>query len=214
MCSRFILTSLACGFAFWATSSAAAPVSLVGTELKLDLLQQFSPSSPPNTFSATDSAIVSETGVEYPNVNDFGITNTTIPGFPQPQTTVAVAIDAGADFLSIDFDNAGSGVYTPSFENTYIFTFDDVVAPLITSAIIDTSVTTLGLVDSDVRFLGNKLFVNVESLSFNPSTFARIILAAEDQSAGGSVPIPATLSLLAFGLIGIGWRRRLTELSH
>jgi len=184
------------------SSVYAATVSLVGTELKLDGLLQATPTSPTSTFTATVNAIVSETVVEYPNVNDFGITNTTVPGFPSPQTTVPVAIDAGADFLSIDFDNAGFGTFTPAFQNTYIFTFADVVAPLITGAEIDTSVTTLGLTRDDINFSGNQLFVNVESLSFNTATFARINLTAEAGVA--PVPLPAGLPLMLSGLFGIG----------
>lgn len=184
------------------SSTYAATISLVGTELKLDGLLQATPTSPTSTFTATVSAVVSETAVEYPNVNDFGITNTTVPGFPSPQTTVPVAIDAGADFLSIDFDNAGSGTFSSAFQNTYIFTFADAIAPLITGAEIDASVTTLGLISDDISFSSNRLFVNVESLSFNTSTFARINLSAE---AGVTpVPLPAGLPLMLSGLLGIG----------
>lgn len=186
-----------------ASSAAfAATVSLVGTELKLDGLLQATPTSPTSTFTATASAIVSETTVEYPNVNDFGITNTSVPGFPTPITTVAVAIDAGADFLTIDFDNTSLNVFVPAFQNTYIFTFADAVAPLITAAEVDTSVTTLGLAPEDITFSGNQLFVNVESLPFNTSTFARINLTAEAGVA--PVPLPAGLTLMLSGLMGIG----------
>ena len=162
-------------------SAYASAISLVGTELKLDGLLQATPTSPTSTFTATVSAIVSETEVEYPNVNDFGITATSVPGFTTPITTIPVSIDAGADFLTIDFDNTSPyGNFAPAFENTYIFTFADTVAPFITAAEIDTSVTTLGLTPDDISFSGNQLFVNVESLSFNTSTFARINLTAEE----------------------------------
>lgn len=184
------------------SSAFAATFSLVGTELKLDGLLQATPTSPTSTFTATVSAIVSETAVEYPNVNDFGITNTSVPGFPAPITTVPVAIDAGADFLTIDFDNTSLSSFVPAFQNTYIFTFADIVAPLITEAEIDTSVTTLGLTPDDITFSGNQLFVNAESLSFNTSTFARINLTAEAGVA--HIPLPAGLPLMVSGLIGIG----------
>ena len=199
---------LAFAAALAATSSAyAATVSLVGTELKLDGLLQATPTSPKSTFTATVSAIVSETAVEYPNVNDFGITDTSVPGFPIPLTTVPVAIDAGADFLTIDFDNtAPFSSFVPAFQNTYIFTFADTIAPLITAAKIDMSVTTLGLAPDDVTFSGNQLFVNAEGLSFDTTTFARINLTAETGVA--PIPLPAGLPLLLSGLLGIGLMAR------
>ncbi|MEM6681622.1 MAG: hypothetical protein AAF607_05215 [Pseudomonadota bacterium] len=188
--------------------SLASTFSLIGTELKLNARNQATPISPIISFEATVSAIVSASAVEYPNVNDFGFTNTTIPGFPVPQTTVPVAIDAGADFLTIDFSNAGSGSFSQAFQNSYIFTFADTVSPLLTGAEIDTSVTTLGLLPDDVTFENNQLFVNVESLPFTSSTFARINLTAQPGTA--VIPIPATLPLMASSMIAFGvlrWRR-------
>ena len=157
--------------------------------------------------SDTVSAIVSETEVEYPNVNDFGITDTSVPGFPTPVTTVPVAIDAGADFLTIDFDNtAPFNRFVPAFQNTYIFTFESGIAPLITSAVIDTGVTTLGLVPEDITFAGNQLFVNVEGLFFNTSTFARINLTASPGTT--PVPLPAGGALMLAGLLGLAALKR------
>ncbi|WP_146746327.1 VPLPA-CTERM sorting domain-containing protein [Rhodovulum viride] len=188
--------------AFASSSAFSATISLVGTELKLDVILQATPTSPTSTFTATVSAIVSETAVEYPNVNDFGITNTSVPGFPRPITTVPVAIDAGADFITIDFDNtAPFNQFAPAFQNTYVFTFADTVAPLITSAEIDTTVTTLGLAPEDITFSGNKLFANVESLYFDTSSFVRINLTAEAGVA--PVPLPAGLPLMLSGLLGM-----------
>ena len=201
------ISGLACATLMLAsTATYATTVSLVGTELRLDGLLQATPTSPTSTFTAAVSATVSETEVEYPNVNDFGITDTTVPGFPTPLTTVAVAIDAGADFLTIDFDNtAPFNLFAPAFENTYIFTFADAVAPLITSAVIDTSVTTLGLTEDDVTFSGNQLFVNVEGLPFNTSSFARINLTAEATDIGPApVPLPAGMPLILAGILGLG----------
>lgn len=187
------------------STTYGATVSLVGTELKLDALAQATPTSPQSRFAAMVSAIVSDTEVEYPNVNDFGFTDVTIPGFPRPVTTVPVAIDAGADFLEIDFDNTSPfNFFVAAFQNTYIFTFADIVAPRIVEAEIDTDVTTLGLAPEDVTFLDNQLFVNVEGLTFDTSTFARINLTA--------VPLPAALPLMLSGVVGLGvlarWKRK------
>jgi hypothetical protein len=204
----FLLNAVVLGAAMLFSAPAqSATFSLVGTELKLDGLLQATPTSPTSTFTATVSAIVSETEVEYPNVNDFGITDTSVPGFPTPVTTVPVAIDAGADFLTIDFGNtAPFNRFVPAFQNTYIFTFESGIAPLITSAVIDTGVTTLGLVPEDITFAGNQLFVNVEGLFFNTSTFARINLTASPGTT--PVPLPAGGALMLAGLLGLAALKR------
>ena len=70
--------------------------------------------------------------------------------------------------------------------------FDSSAIVDIVGAEIDSSLTTLGLVPSDISFIGNELFINVESLSFNPTTFARINLVVQ----GGPTTIPVTHSCL------------------
>ena len=204
----------------FAFTAGAVPVSLLGTELKLNGINQARPDTTPATFAAAISAIVSATEIEYPNVNDFELSDTTVEGFPFPLTLVATSIDAGADFLSIGFaDSAPFTQFAPAFQNTYVFTFADEVAPTITAATIDREVTTLGLEDSDVTFSGNQLFVNVESLFFNPSTFARINLAAEVSPVTppptAPVPLPGALPLLIAGVASLGFvsrRRTLRDL--
>ena len=76
-----------------------------------------------------------------------------------------------------------------------MFTFDNAAMPSIRQALIDRTVTTLGLSDSDVTFSGNTLQVNVESLPFNTSTFARINLTVE----GGPSPVPVPAAAWLFG---------------
>lgn len=184
------------------SSAFAATVSLVGTELSLRTQGQATPTSQLFVTSFPASATVSETSVEFPDVASlFDPTVGVPPGFAS--SLVDVAIDAGSDFLTIDFTNSAPfSQFAAGFQNTYVFTFADAVAPLITAAEIDTSVTTLGLVPEDVTFSGNQLFVNVESLSFNTSTFARINLTAEAGVA--PVPLPAGLPLMLSGMLGIG----------
>jgi len=90
-----------------------------------------------------------------------------------------------------------------------VFQFDSIAAATITGASINTAVTTLGLSPSDVRFSGNRLFVNVEGLTFNTSSFARIDLTVEGGPA--AVPEPQTSVLVAAGLLvfaGISRRQR------
>ena len=48
----------------------------------------------------------------------------------------------------------------------------------LTQATIDPLVTTLGLTPDRIEIAGNQLFVNVESLTFDTTTFARINLNA------------------------------------
>lgn len=192
-----------------AAASHAVPVSLLGTELILNGVQQARPDTKPATFAAGISAIVSATEIEYPNVNDFDLTDTTVEGFPFPVTLVGTSIDAGADFISIGFENSAPfSQFAPAFQNTYVFTFADSVVPTITSATIDRDVTTLGLDDSDVSFIGNQLSVNVESLFFNTSTFARISLTAVDtpepKPPVAPVPLPGGLSLILAAIVGVG----------
>lgn len=184
-----------------------AHAGLVGTEVSLRTLAQSTPSSTPFITSFERSVIVSATNVEYPDVASlFNPGSSVPPGFAR--SLVDVAIDVGNDYITIDFDNAGRSRYASGYENTYIFKFDSPAIADITSAEIDTTVTSLGLSLSDVRFAGNELFINVESLSFNASTFARINLIVQ----GGPPPVPEpetyALMLAGLGLVGFAARRR------
>lgn len=174
-------------------SSAA----LLGTELSLDTIFQSTPASPISSLSFLTTATVVEPGVEFPDVGALEVDDPPFGLF-----LVDVAIDVGDNFIEIDFDNAGNGQFAPGFQNTYIFTFDSAVAATITAAAIDSTVTTLGLVASDVGFAGNQLFINVENLSFNAATFARVNLLVE--GGPSPIPLPAAAWLLAPALIGLG----------
>jgi hypothetical protein len=145
---------------------------LIGTEISLKAIFQASSSSSIETIGFLTTAIVVEPGVEFPSINDFEVEGS-------GSNLVDVSINVGDDFIEIDFSNVSSGRFASSFENTYVFKFDNVASVNLTGAEIDNSVTTLALASSDVRFTGNELFVNVESLTFNSSTFVRINLNVE-----------------------------------
>lgn len=181
--------------------SAHAYAGLNGTELSLRTLFQATPMSTPIITSFERTVAVSSSTVEFPDVASlFNPGSNVPPGF----ALVNVAIDVGNDYVEIDFDNSGAHTrFASSFENTYVFRFDSAAVVDITGAQINTDVTTLGLAPSDVRFTGNELFINVDSLSFNPTTFARIDLLVQ----GGPPPIPepATYAMLLAGLAMVGW---------
>jgi hypothetical protein len=194
-------------------AAPASALSLLGTELQLRTHAQATPTSELFVTSFPASATVSETEVEFPDVASlFDPTTGVPPGFAN--SLVDVAIDAGSDFLTIDFDNSAPfAQFAFGFQNTYVFTFDSAVALAITSAVIDEEVTTLGLTPQRVTFEGNELFVNVQGLSFNQSTFARINLTAAEaptEPPAEVIPLPAGMPLMlaalaVFGLVG---RRR------
>jgi len=156
------------------SAGSASALSLIGSELKLRTEAQSTPTSQFFVTSFPASAIVSETQAEFPNVESLFDPSVGVPpGFAN--ALVDVAIDAGADYLEIDFDNAGSGRYATGFKNTYVFTFTAPIALQITNAVID-PLTTLGLTADRVAFNGSELFVNVNGLQFNQNSFARLNL--------------------------------------
>ncbi len=124
---------------------------LIGTELSLETLFQQNETSPTASISFLTTAIVTEPDVEFPRVADLEVDNP-----PFGLRLVNTAINIGDDFLEIDFDNAtGFPNFAPGFQNTYVFTFDSNAVVDITGASINTEVTTLGLAENDVTFLGD-----------------------------------------------------------
>ena len=190
------IASLVLASSLFALPIQEAIAGLVGTDLSLSTLGQLTPTSQQFTSSFPRIARVDQTTVEFPDVSSLFN-----PNDPKPPTfgsLVNTWIDAGDNYIEIDFDSAGSGVFASAFQNTYIFLFSSQALATITGATINTSVTTLGLSQSDVQFAGNRLFVNVEGLPFNPASFARIDLVVE----GGPPPVPepGSLALLAIGV--------------
>ena len=130
------------------SGSSAVGATLVGSELKLRAEIQRTPTSELLVNSSPVSAIVSESAVEFPNAqSSFG----SVPGF----SIVNVAIDAGADYLELDYANAGIGAFANTFKNSYVFAFSAPVALQITDVLIDNS-TTLGLTPDRVTFDDNE----------------------------------------------------------
>lgn len=174
------------------SAGSASAFSLVGSELRLRTEAQSSSTSQLFVTSFPVSATVSESIVEFPNVASlFDPTVGVPPGFAR--SLVNVAINAGADYLEIDFNNAGSGRFARGFKNTYVFTFTAPVALQITNVLIDPR-TTLGLTPDRVTFAGNELFVNVNNLLFNRDSFARLNLTTAAVSDAGPDPVPDVIS--------------------
>lgn len=201
------------------SASSALGVTLTGSELRLRAEIQRTPTSELLVSAFPVSAIVSESAVEFPDSQSLGGSND-FPGF----FIVNAAIDAGADYLKIDYANAGSGVFANTLKNNYVFTFTAPIALQITNVLIDPS-TTLGLTGDRVAFDGSELFVNVQGLSFNPNTFARLnlttVAASEpgadinpepdiDIPASDSAAVPEPSSMLLLGsaaLVGTIFKR-------
>jgi PEP-CTERM motif len=200
-----------------ASPALSASFTLVGSELRLRTEAQSTPTSQLFVTSFPVAAPVSEAAVEFPTVASLFDPSTGVPpGFAR--SLVNVAIDAGANYLAIDFDNVGSSTrYASGFQNTYVFSFTAPISLQISDVAIDPS-TNLGLTRDRVTFAGNELFVNVQGLSFNPNSFARInldgVIGSDPGSDTGSdtsaaVPEPSTM-LLAGGaaLLGGVFKRR------
>jgi len=202
------------------SASSALGVTLTGSELRLRAEIQRTPTSELLVSAFPVSAIVSESAVEFPDSQSLGGSND-FPGF----FIVNAAIDAGADYLKIDYANAGSGVFANTLKNNYVFTFTAPIALQITNVLIDPS-TTLGLTSDRVTFDGSELSVNVRGLFFNKDSVARFnlttVAASEpgvdinpepdiDIPAPDSAAVPEPSSMLLLGsatLVGTILKRR------
>jgi PEP-CTERM motif len=170
------------------SGGSALGFTLVGSELKLRTEGQSTSTSQLFITSFPASATVSESSVEFPTVESLFDPSVGVPpGFAR--SLVNTSIDAGVDFLAIDFDNAGSNRFATGFKNTYVFTFTAPIALQITDVAIDPS-TNLGLTPDRVTFAANELFVNVQGLPFNRNSFARINLSGINAPAPDPVPAP------------------------
>ena len=96
-------------------------------------------------------------------------------------TLVNVSIDAGADFVEIDFStiDSSSDTFASGFQNTYALSFEGNPRLRLTDATIDSVMSNwAALTQERVSVDGNTLFVNVESLAFNRFNSVRIGLSA------------------------------------
>lgn len=186
------------------SGGSALGLTLVGSELKLRTHAQSTSTSQLFVTSFPASAIVSDSTVEFPNVESLFDPSVGVPpGFAR--SLVDVSIDAGADYLAIDFDNAGFSRFARGFQNTYVFTFTAATALQITGVLIDPQ-TTLGLTPDRVTFNGNELFVNVQNLPFNPNSFARINLstvAASEPNVPPTAAVPEPSSVFSLGILAL-----------
>ncbi|MGB7519139.1 MAG: hypothetical protein WA896_05860, partial [Spirulinaceae cyanobacterium] len=174
------------------TSALAGELSLIGSELKYRAESQFTPTGQIFVTSFPASAIVSESEVEFPDVESlFDPSSGVPPGLIG--SFVNMAIDVGADYIEFDYANAGFGRSASGFKNNDVFTFTAPIALQITDAVIDER-TNIGLTPERVTFVGNELSVNFESLRYNPESFARINLTTEEATNPdpASVPEPST----------------------
>jgi hypothetical protein len=187
------------------SGGSALGLTLVGSELRLTGELQRTPTSELFVSSFPVSAIVSESAVEFPNARSL-FDPDDFPGF----NIVNSSINVGADYLEIDYANAGFGVFSNIFKNNYGFTFSAPVALQITGVVIDPS-TTLRLTPDRVTFDGNELTVNVRGLFFNPNSFVRLNLStvAASEPDGSTVPdsgraaVPEPSSVLSLGIVAL-----------
>ncbi|MDX2229915.1 MAG: PEP-CTERM sorting domain-containing protein [Leptolyngbyaceae cyanobacterium bins.349] len=166
------------------SAGSASALSLIGSELRLRAEVQRTPTSELLVSRFPASAIVSESAVEFPNARSLFPPNE-FPGF----SIVDAAIDAGADYLELNYANAGIGTFAYTFRNDYVFTFTAPLALQITGVAIDPS-TTLRLTPNRVTFSGNELFVNVSGLFFNSDSRVRLNLTTAAVSDTAPDPVP------------------------
>jgi hypothetical protein len=105
-----------------------------------------------------------------------------------PATEIDTSDDLFIASVDIDFSDTGPGEggilfqpiesdsFVPGSFNGYVFTDISNQIPAIENVTIDPSTNSLGLEASDVTFTENSIDVNVESLNFNPSLTARLIV--------------------------------------
>lgn len=165
------------------SGGAAWGFSLVGSELRFRAEIQQTPTSPLLVNASPVSAIVSETTVEFPNIQNL-FSPQDFPGF----SIVNASVDIGADYLELGYAGAGGGVFANTFRNDYVFTFAAAEAFQITNVALDPR-TNLALTPDRITFNNNELAVNVRGLFFNSNSFVRLNLTTvADSDPGPGVP--------------------------
>jgi len=153
-------------------TSAFAQSSLIGSNITIDTILQSEADSQPQVIGVKTTVPVAEPVVEFPSLKAIQG-----PGLE----LVDVAINVGADFLEIDFDNVTDPQFGDAYFNGYVFTLADDVAFNFIAATVDATATTIGLDNDDVVLSGNQLSINVQGQIISPALFARINLISADQ---------------------------------
>ena len=193
---------------FVAIPHSALAVTIVGSEFTVGAISQETPNSQLFLEEFPFTTTVIDPGVEFPSADSlFG-------DFPRPPNSFVIdtSIDAGPNYVDIDFDNAGFGLWAPWHRNEYIFTFDSALGLNLSNATVNQSLSTYS--ESELLFSteGNQLFVGASGIPFDPSSFIRIEFDVE-QSGEPVIPVAPTSPPLAEdgngnGDFGGGGKRR------
>lgn len=206
------LAAVTSGVLYGTAPAEAATVSLFGTELSTQVQYQQSGGTQRAGLTFSDTSTVGP-GVEVPDLADLEIASNPFNLFVVP-----VSVDAGSDYIQLDYAKAGSGAFAGGAFNGYRFTFDSTVPVNILSAKVNPITTLAGFDESRLAFDGSNLFANVASLGYRSSSILRIDLAAETAGEPGvpvpphappavPIPLPATAWVMLLGLAGLGTLR-------
>ena len=201
--TKTLLSSLAITLLAFTALPHSAKADLIGSNVSLGSFYQQTSSSSPIALTTTATVPVNASSVEIPSVAAYEVVANLI------QNNFSIrdnAIDIGATSINETFENTNtSGVFGTGYMNDLVFTFESAPLVDITGAVVDPS-STLGVTNADLSFEDNQLFVNYSGVAFDPSSVLQIdlVVLGGPDNAGTSVPEPASLILLATGIIGMG----------
>lgn len=110
-------------------------------------------------------------------------------------------IDIANSFFDIFWYGCGSGCsYTGSGFNGIRLNDDGLTLGAFTSVLLDNSTLTQNLNQSMISFNADEIFINWSGMGINENAFARIYVNTAPPDV---VPEPATVTLMATGLIGV-----------
>ncbi|MEM7744070.1 MAG: hypothetical protein AAF409_10200 [Pseudomonadota bacterium] len=175
----------------------AQNADLIGSRFGLEGWNQRNPGDELLKVRVPGSATVRNPGVEFPQVSKL---------FDTPEGRAAIRagiigrfvntwIDIGPNWIEIDFKRAGSGRFAGAHQNTYVFVFDKSSPIELSRARIDPR-TTLRVTPARLWARGNRLFLNVQGLYYDRTSFVRITfdvapaLGAGNDRPGGALDTP------------------------